>query len=136
MQQTVTEQHAIDGVVLANLPATIAELQAALTASDQRSSVGAVQASVRRLRVSGAVIEREDGIFITQIDPTELKYELRRVRDLATRAEVLAGMYPTPDRLDACRLLQEERAVLERKARRAVLLRRRDAIDAELLTLA
>jgi hypothetical protein len=133
----IEEEQGIDAVVQASLPATTEELQAALAAANHRSSGSAVLASVRRLRLSGLVIERMDGAYDAAIESTLLvKYELRRVRDLATRVEALAAMYPTPDRLDACRLLQAEKAVLERKARRAVLLQRRDAIDAELLTLA
>jgi hypothetical protein len=129
-QRVIDELHGIDGVILSSLPATTAELQAALAAADHRSTKSVVQLALQRLRSGGVVIERQEGAYHAQtlLPGVALMHERRRIRDLATRAETAAGMYPTPDRVQACRLMQQERAAIElevREATRLAVLERR-----------
>jgi hypothetical protein len=138
----IEEQQEIDAIVTATLPATTPELQTALADAGHRASKSVVQLSLQRLRASGVVIERQDGAYhsaATLDEYTISKHEGRRVRDLRTRAESTAGMYPTPGRVEACRLLSLEAATLElelkHKMRAHVLARRIERDQKELASL-
>jgi hypothetical protein len=116
-QMIVAERlHEVDAVVKAHLPASTAELQAALEEAGCSSTKSAVQLSLQRLRTSGFIIEKQDGAYHarqTLEEYTVLKHEARRVRDLDTRLSTTAGMYPTEARLEAMRLMHAERETLD-----------------------
>lgn len=138
MNDTLEINDELLAVLRTSLPATQEELAVALDIAASR-----VPGLIRKLRRSGYPVHKDRGTYrgADQLDEHELAViEHRQIAYEATATATTAAMFPTPGRIEAARLLAEERARLEAeigKHRRVrTLEERRARIDRELAELA
>lgn len=135
--ETTEQKVNLTEILVATLPATPEDLVAALLVHGVRP--GTVAELVRLARQGGQVIVRQDGVYHTDAtaDPaTLLKDEHRKVKTQATAMATLAGMYPTPGRLEMARLAAAELEQIDRPYRLKIKeqrLERKIAQDQEVL---